>query len=72
VSWLLLLLLLQESDILFFYAQVHKLQPGFFIAVDHKQHKLLWVIRGAYSILNSFQTAIAVVLCQAAARQLKR
>lgn len=45
VPWLLL----QEVDILFFYSQVHKLQPGFFIAVDCMQHKLLWVIRGAWS-----------------------
>lgn len=36
----------QESDILFFYTQVHKLQPGFYIAVDHQEQKLLWVIRG--------------------------
>jgi hypothetical protein len=36
----------QESDILFFYTQVHKLQPGFFIAVDREQQKLMWVIRG--------------------------
>lgn len=37
---------MQESDILFFFKQVHKLQPGFFIAVDRQQKKLLWVIRG--------------------------
>jgi hypothetical protein len=38
----------QESDILFFYTQVHKLQPGFYIAVDHQEQKLLWVIRGEH------------------------
>jgi hypothetical protein len=40
----------QESDILFFYTQVHKLQPGFYIAVNHEAKTLMWVIRGTHDI----------------------
>lgn len=42
--------LVKESDILFFFTQVHKLQPGFYIAVDNEEQKLLWVIRGTHDI----------------------
>lgn len=49
----------QESDILYFFTQVHKLQPGFFIALDRQEKKLLWVIRGESTDSSSSQTLIA-------------
>lgn len=49
----------QESDILYFFTQVHKLQPGFFIALDRQEKKLLWVIRGEST---DSQTLIARLL----------
>jgi hypothetical protein len=47
----------QESDILLFFKQVHKLQPGFFVALDRPNKKLLWVIRGAFRQLACGQPA---------------
>jgi hypothetical protein len=40
----------QESDILYFFTQVHKLQPGFFISLDRQEKKLVWVIRGESTV----------------------
>lgn len=45
---------MQESDILFFFNQVHKLQPGFYLAVDKEASKVLWVIRGEPPSLPSY------------------
>ena len=50
---------LQESDILFFFTQVHKLQPGFFIAVDREAQKLMWVIRGKQSCCSQHMWPVA-------------
>lgn len=49
-SSLLVSCMMQETDILYFHTQVHKLQPGFYVAVSHEDKTLMWVIRGTHDI----------------------
>lgn len=61
-SWLPCLILhllhiLQEADIAYLHNQVHKLQPGFYLALDRTAKRVLWVVRGTHDLVRCMQSA---------------
>lgn len=44
------------------YKQVHKLQPGFYLALDRAAKQVLWVVRGTHDLVRTCKRRSASLL----------